>query len=342
MVKNASGIPCPTGVASQTRRHFLRGSALAGSAALYTGLLPAARALAQAGSITRVGFDHPYNIVPLWQTIMDHAQIAADEIGVELLVAVDDARLEKQLANLQGWIAQKVPAFTVFPLEINSLEPVAKSARDAGLTWITYAGEMAHQSGAILLNNKESGLLLGRTAADWVEAKLEAPPKVVLIEYRESGTLGIERCDGMRDGLLERVPDAEIVATQTAADPATALTVISTILNARRDVNVVLCYNDDGATGAYRAFLNAGFEANDPNVFIGGQDGAKEAMTLIKEGTMLRATSALRISQLARICVEHPIAVANGTAAEPVLQMPLEALTVDDQDKLAAFLADLG
>jgi ribose transport system substrate-binding protein len=104
---------------------------------------------------------------------------------------------------------------------------------------------------------------------------------------------------------------------------------------------MVLCFNDDGATGAYRAFVNAGYAANDPKVFIGGQDGAKEAMTLVKKGTMLRATSALRISELARLCFEHPIAIAKGTAKNPILQLPIECLTNADQDKLTAYLSDL-
>jgi hypothetical protein len=65
-------------------------------------------------------------------------------------------------------------------------------------------------------------------------------------------------------------------------------------------------------------------------------------MTLVKEGTMLRGTSALRISELARICLEHPLAIANGTATEKVIQLPIECLTHSDQDKLDAYLADLG
>jgi len=323
-----------------SRRRFLQ------RAAAGAGLLGAAPLLAAspafAEGVTRVGFDHPYNTVPLWATIMKLAQVAADNAGVELLVAVDDAKIDKQLANLQNWIAQGVPAFTVFPLEITSFEPVARSALDAGLVWVTYAGEMQNQSGAILLNNKGSGLRLGEAAGNWAKANLSAPPKVVLLEFREAGTIGIERCDGMIEGLKQLVPDAEVVATQSANDPATALSILSSILNTRDDINMVLCFNDDGATGAYRAFLNAGYDSNDPRVFIGGQDGAKEAMTLVQQGTMLRATSALRISELARICVEHPIAIANGTATETVINLPIEALTHADQDKLTAYLSDLG
>lgn len=326
-----------------SRRRFLQNGAAATGLGLAGGnALTAALTPAFAQQIARVGFDHPYNTVPLWATIMKLAEQAAEKAGVELLIAVDDAKIDKQLANLQNWIAQKVPAFTVFPLEVKSFEPVAKSAIDAGLVWVTYAGTMENQSGAILLNNKGSGLALGQAAGTWAKANLTAPPKVVLLEFREAGTIGIERCDGMIEGLKALVPDAEVVATQSANDPATALGIVSSVLTTRNDINMVLCFNDDGATGAFRAFLNAGYDRNDPRVFIGGQDGAKEAMTLIKEGTMLRATAALRMSELARICVEHPLAIANKTAAEAVINLPIEALTFADQDKIAAYLADLG
>jgi ABC-type sugar transport system substrate-binding protein len=224
-------------MALNRRQVLLGGTALA--AGLGVGALGGTSVLANA--TTRIGFDHPYNIVPLWSTIMDHAKVAASELSAELLIAVDDARLDKQLANLQGWIAQGVPAMTVFPLEITALEPVAKSALDAGLVWVTYAGEMENQSGAILLNNRESGMQVGRAAGEWFKANHTGVAKAVLIEFREAGTIGIERSDGMREGLHEVLPDAEIVATQSAADPATALNVMSSILTSRDDINIVLC-----------------------------------------------------------------------------------------------------
>src|SRR5690606_2524033 len=98
-----------------TRRQLLLGGT-ALPAGLGAGILSGGPGLAAASA--RVGFDHPYKIGPLWSTIMDHARKAAGEMGAELLIAVDDARLDKQLANLQGWIAQGVPGMTVFPLEI--------------------------------------------------------------------------------------------------------------------------------------------------------------------------------------------------------------------------------
>ncbi|WP_281690585.1 sugar ABC transporter substrate-binding protein [Pseudonocardia thermophila] len=331
-----------------TRRSFLRFATAAAALSAAAPLLTAcgsdggdAPNTAGGKKVTKVGFDHPFNTVPLWSTIMKFAEQSAESSGAELLVAVDDAQLDKQLANLQGWIAQKVPAFTVLPMEVTSLEPVAKSALDAGLVWVTYAGEMTNQSGSVLLNNRESGLKLGQRAGRWISEEHGGRAKVVLLEYRESGTIGIERCDGMIEGLKQSAPDAEIVATQSASDPATGLQVMQSILSNRKDVNVVLCYNDDGATGAYRAFLNAGFDKNDPNVFIGGQDGAKEALELVQQRTMLRCSSALRISELARTCVEHPIALATGTASSPIVQMQVEALTADEPDKLSAYLADL-
>jgi ribose transport system substrate-binding protein len=291
--------------------------------------------------VDKLGFDHPFNTVPLWSTIMKFAKQAAQATGTELLTGVDDAQIDKQLATLQGWIAQKVPAMTVLPMEAKSLEPVAKSALDAGLTWVTYASDMQNQSGSVLLNNKESGLLLGRTAGRWVTEKLGGRANVVLLEFRESGSIGIERCDGMAEGIKQAAPGVEVIATQKASDPATGLQVMQSVLSSRKDVNVVLCYNDDGATGAYRAFLNAGFDKNDPKVFIGGQDGAKEALELVKQNTMLRCTSALRISELSKVCVEHPVALAKGTASNKVVQMPIEALTAADGDKLTTYLADL-
>ena len=80
--------------------------------------------------------------------------------------------------------------------------------------------------------------------------------------------------------------------------------------------------------------------ADDPEIFIGGQDGAQQALTLIKQGTMYRASSALAVRDLAAAVIQHPIDVANGGSKEDA-QVPVRLITHDDTALLDEYLAQL-
>ena len=77
-----------------------------------------------------------------------------------------------------------------------------------------------------------------------------------------------------------------------------------------------------------------------PEIFIGGQDGAQQALALIKQGTMYRASSALAVQDLAAAVVQHPIDIANGGSKEDA-QVPVRLLTRDDTALLDDYMAQL-
>lgn len=339
-----------------SRRAFLRGTGRAVAAAwAFPALLTACAgneeptAAAPAGGDAGatgapgtkvVGFDHPFNTIPFWTPIMAWAERAASARGYEMLRTADNGVLETQVANLEAWIAQGVPAMTVFPIENSTIEGIAQRARDAGIIWVTYGQNMDNEDGAVLLNNVESGSALGSTAADWVLRTQGGRAKVIQLTFPDGGQIGRERDQGAMDAFLEKVPDAEVVAQQKAVDQETGLNVVGSVLAANPDVNVVLGINDDGALGAYQAFLDRGHAANGPDVFIGGQDGAQPALELVKQDTMYRCSVALRISDLGGACIEHPIDLLEG-AASGDRNVPIKALTIADADTIDDYLGEL-
>jgi ribose transport system permease protein len=94
------------------------------------------------------------------------------------------------------------------------------------------------------------------------------------------------------------------------------------------------------ARSVHTAFLDRGHAANDPEIFIGGQDGARQALELIKQGTMYRASSALAVRDLAAAVVQHPIDVAHGGSKEDA-KVPVRLLTHDDTALLDEYIAQL-
>lgn len=324
------------------RRSFL---ASAGKVSLgltaTTGLVGAFRREALAkDAVTTMGFDHPYNFVTYVSDIQRWGTTYAQAHGLKALYTSDNGKLDAQIANLETWIAQGVPAICCFPIEPTAIERVAAKARSKGIVWVSYAAHLKNQDSSVVFGNTQSGQLLATAAANFINKVHGGKAEIIRLTLPDGGELGRERDKAVDETLAKLAPEAKVVASQKAIDAGTGLRIVASVLAAHPNVKAVVGINDDGALGAYRAFLDRGHAPDDPEIFIGGQDGAQQALTLIKQGTMYRASSALAVRDLAAAVIQHPIDVANGGAKEDA-QVPVRLLTHDDTALLDEYIAQL-
>jgi ribose transport system substrate-binding protein len=332
------------------RRRFLVTGATAAAGVVLLGCGSSSSTKTAAGSgaktaaakqISKIGFDHPNNQIPFWSDIMHWSKAEAKDKNIELLLTADNAKLDLQVANLNSWVQQKVPAIICYPLEPSTIETIAAKAQAAGIVWVSYSADLKNQDGSVQLNNKESGRQLGEEAAKFINEKLGGKANVLHLTFPDGGTLGRDRDQGVLEG-LKKAPGAKVVASQQAVDQQAGLKVTGATLSAHPDLNVVIGINDDGALGAFQAFRDRGHAANDPKVWIGGQDGAKAALEAIKKGTMYRASVALSLRELGAECVNLPLGIARGEIPKGTNKnVPVHLLTASDAAKIDEFLGEL-
>ena len=89
-----------------------------------------------------MGFDHPYNFVTYVSDIQRWGTTYAQAHGLKALYTSDNGKLDAQIANLETWIAQGVPAICCFPIEPTAIERVAGKARSKGIVWVSYAAHL--------------------------------------------------------------------------------------------------------------------------------------------------------------------------------------------------------
>jgi len=205
---------------------------------------------------------------------------------------------------------------------------------------VSYAAHIKNQDSSVVFGNTESGRLLATAAADFINKVHGGKAEIIRLTLPDGGELGRERDKAVDATLAELAPGVKVVASQKSIDAGSGLQITTSVLAAHPNVKAVVAINDDGALGAYRAFLDRGHAANDPEIFIGGQDGARQALELIKQGTMYRASSALAVRDLAAAVVQHPIDVANGGSKEDA-KVPVRLLTHDDTALLDEYIAQL-
>jgi ribose transport system substrate-binding protein len=96
------------------------------------------------------------------------------------------------------------------------------------------------------------------------------------------------RTRGFQDGIARCGGGIKVVASQPADFlPDKGLQVMDTIMQGQPDIDAVYTHDDDMAMGVVQAIKNAG---RDKEMFVTGAGGSKDAMALIAEGGLYRAT----------------------------------------------------
>lgn len=331
-----------------SRRGFLAGTGLAAAGLVGASTLAACgsedSSPSSSGSgkdgkgLSKIGFDYSFPFLPVFAGVSRYAKERAKELGVDLEFTNDQGKSELQVANVNTWITQKMPAIVSFPAVFDAMEAPAEKALDAGLIWVTYGGVMKNQSASIQFSFSESGKLLGEAAAKWANEQLGGKGKVAFL-VEQNILLGQERTKGMIDAFKAGAPDVEVVAEEQAITPDDGFAKTNAILSRHKDVNLVLAALDGAAYGAYRALTKAGRAENDPNTFVGGQDGDIGSLQLIEKGTIYRASAALSNKDLGYAVVDVPKAVADGKSdQEASVQIPV-TLVQHGSPELATLMA---
>lgn len=268
---------------------------------------------------------------------LDEAKKKGKQMGYKVVVDDPGTDLNRQINTIKTWIQQRVPVIVVNTMQPSAFESIAKQARDAGVKWITYGQKLKNQDATVGYAQYADGRRLGEYAGTWISEKQQGKSKVIILGY-EKGDWGQQRGNGIKDGLLAKAPKAQIVAEQDAVSPTEGLNIGRSLLQAHPDANVILGVEDPAAEGAYKAWIASGKSASDPAGFIGGIDGSKQALELLKKGgTVYRASMAIPLKQVGEAIVIASDRLLKGEKTGDII-IPLELVT-ESSPKAAEFLS---
>jgi ribose transport system substrate-binding protein len=273
--------------------------------------------------------------------ITDNAQAKADELGVDFVLTEgtnDSAAQESQIRTL---IDQDPDALVILPHEGDPLTPVAQEAMQAGIPVINIDRAFSSPSAyRTWIGGDNYGI--GFAAGNYFAEQLDCEGNVVEIQ----GIAGISvtelRTQGFMDAIEQCDGGIEVVASQ-AADflPDKGLQVMSTILQAEDQIDAVYTHDDDMAMGVVSAIENAGRE---DEMWVTGAGGSSQAMEMIQEGGLYRATFLYNPS-MAASAIELAALIAQGQGmsdlVEPevpsYIQLPASTVTADNVEQFLDF-----
>jgi ribose transport system substrate-binding protein len=236
-----------------------------------------------------VGFSNPTGAQPSLNSTQAAVTALGKRLGIKVISLDAQLNVQKQVSDINQFIAQKVNGIIVFPLAPNTLNPALQRAHQAGikvLGWDAFTQKPA--SGASIAPydaNFDQGLSYGgaKQLATLVGTSLHGSGNV----------LGI--------GIGAPVPSIAFQVQQYQKDIAAGypnLKWLGTVQNATDDIaggqkvtaqaitrfggkiNAVMSYNDDSAIGAAIALKSNGTH----NAVIVGEGGTSEGVAAVKSG----------------------------------------------------------
>jgi ABC-type sugar transport system substrate-binding protein len=209
---------------------------------------------------------------------------------IAMLDAIADGDANRQLEQVQNFIAQKVAGIIVVPKDAKTVIPMIKAANEAGIPIVLYnrpADKTDAVSTAVIADN----FSIARDTVDYMAQQARKSGKkhkaLVLI-----GDLGDINAVGRRDGFDDAVknyPDAvEVVArVPTEWNQEKALAGVTNALQANPDISFIFTSSDFLFPSIVSALKSAGKYrkiGEEGHVILGGFDGDATAYRMLVDG----------------------------------------------------------
>ncbi|HZZ02774.1 substrate-binding domain-containing protein [Paraburkholderia sp.] len=250
-------------------------------------VLRAGNAYAQ-GKKYRFGFSQVTTVEP-WrvQFNKDMRAEAAKHPNVDLVIADAADRTDKQNADMENFIAQKMDVIFISPKESSGLTGVVEKAFKAGIP--VFVLDRSVNGDAYTQFIGGDNVLIGKGAGEFIVKTLggAGAAKGNIVEVW--GGFGAQASHDRHDGMMQSVgkeKGLKLVGQRVDCDwkQDKAYDYMKTVLRVNPDVSLVFGHNDPMAYGAYLAAKDAGLEKK--MKFVGADGLPNEGAVWVEHGIL--------------------------------------------------------
>ncbi|MBN2859668.1 MAG: substrate-binding domain-containing protein [Sphaerochaetaceae bacterium] len=274
--------------------------------------------------ISVIGAEHNWDI-----NAYNGAQDRAKELGMKVLAFDGERRPEKQISDVKSLIARKVDVIAVILGDVESLSPVLKEARDAGIPVVTADFENPYTLSNVSTDNR---------------AAMAALVEQMVADMNQKGEVGIFYTPGIPvaelryevfTGVLDRYPQVKVVAQEAWQFPNVtpdAYEKSKDMLTAHPEIDAFWTVFDMPMIGAAQAIADKGMQAD---VKTYGFDGDPTAMKMIQDpDSAYAATVAQQPYIIGQKLAEVAKQVVAGESVEKEIYVDHILVTRDNVDEV--------
>ena len=204
-----------------------------------------------------------------------------EEAGVQLIVTDAQLSADKQVQQVESFIAQKVDAIILNPCEVEASSPAVDKAVAAGIPIVNVNSETKSTPTAFVGSRDEES---ARIAMDYIVRRLNGNGNIFMIQGPMGQAAQLKRDQGARE-VLAKNPGLKLLAHQTAEwDRAKAMTLMENWIQSYGDkINAVFAQNDEMGMGALIALEQAKMKNR---VVVVSVDAISDALQAVKDGRL--------------------------------------------------------
>lgn len=223
---------------------------------------------------------NPFRITET-QSIKDEAA----KRGIKLITTNAQSDLNKEIADIQGMIAQGAKALIISPLNSEGLDPALKAAQDAKVPVMTIDRLLTTKTACkdYIGWIGSDFVIQGQRAADALIAATGDQGQVAILLGASGVNVTVDRTKGFKDQLTAKGSKLKIVAEQTGDfTREKGQKVTEQLISANPGITAIYAENDEMALGAVAALKGAGKKPGDIKIIT--IDGTKGAVQGILDG----------------------------------------------------------
>ncbi|MCB0147766.1 MAG: substrate-binding domain-containing protein, partial [Caldilineaceae bacterium] len=205
---------------------------------------------------------------------------AAKMGNVEIITLDGQDDTTKQVADLEGVIAQGYDGLIVSPRTSEGVAPVIQQVIDAGIPVVTI-DRSAEGVNGLLAHVGANNVIGGEAQGQAILSLFPDGAKIIELLGTPGASPAIDRSAGLHN-IIDPAGNIEVVCQQTGEFKRDkGLTVTENCLSSNPDAQAIVAANDDMALGAIEAVKAAGL-----SIPILGFDALPEAIQAVNEGTL--------------------------------------------------------
>lgn len=265
-----------------------------------------------------------------YKSIADGAKVRANELGINLIVADSNNDSTTQLNVIENFIAQKVDAIIVSPVDAKALGPVMKEIQAAGIKVVSESNSLDGAATRVGQSDFDSGYLTGKWYADYAK-KNSIQPKLLILGYK-----ALENCRNRVAGFKKAMDDSNLkYQVKTDVDGGfreASLKAATDAFTANPDINTVFGINDDSTLGAVAALKGANIDPAKFTAILYGLEGVA-GRSALAQGGAYKAGLSMFPEFVGVACVDAAFAALKGDALPANFTTPTAVVSAADFNK---------
>lgn len=262
-----------------------------------------------------------------YQRVIEGMKEQAAQMNVELVVADSNSDVNTQNNNIESYIAQKLNAIVLSPIDPAAVQGSVAKAKAAGIPTITESNAV---EGAVTMVGAvwyESGRNMGKWMGEYVKSK-GITGKVLIVGFPSfQDCVNIEK--GFTEVMKELVPDIQIVSIDGQAVKEKAFIAASDAITANPEINLIMGINDDSTLGGVQAYKAAGKDMSKLVSITQGLEG-NAGCTAMAEEKSLTAAYALFPEVYGQNMLKAAVEAANKKELPQLYKSPMCIVTLDN------------